>query len=61
MFEFIIIILTVHTLNFSSGGSCVGSGGVETCCSRGSHYSTGSAFLGLVEGERTRLTKGLES
>jgi hypothetical protein len=24
-------------LDFSRGGSCVGSGGVETCCSRGSH------------------------
>jgi hypothetical protein len=28
---------TMVFLNFSSGGSCVGSGGVETCCSRGSH------------------------
>jgi hypothetical protein len=25
------------TTRRSSGGSCVGSGGLETCCSRGSH------------------------
>jgi hypothetical protein len=31
---------TMVFLNFRSGGSCVGSGGVETCCSRGTHYST---------------------
>jgi hypothetical protein len=31
---------TMVFLKFSSGEGCVGSGGVETCCSRGSHYST---------------------
>jgi hypothetical protein len=38
---------TMVFLNFSSGGSCVGSGGVETCCSRGSHYSS-SVWVAVV-------------
>jgi hypothetical protein len=59
--SFILILLGVHTWSFCSGGNCVGSGGVKTCCSCGSHYWTGCAFLGVVEGERTSLTKGLAS
>jgi hypothetical protein len=37
------------------------SGGVEACWSCMSHYSTGCALTGLVEEERTCLTKGLAS
>jgi hypothetical protein len=32
--------------SFCSGGNCVGSGGVETCCSRGSHYCSGGNCVG---------------